>query len=174
MLLHLFEMQDRNSAWNDSSLWSSSLVLKHRPEENRDSRHVVPTLQSFGSSPIHHGTGTSSQAAANLKHKHSELDALCGSQNFPDRHRSSVSHSCLSQPTSNRRAEATQVEDACQQNINRAIALINQTTKSEPTTRSNSADCEKDATGTSLGSRSSNIEACKTPPDLTIPDRKLA
>ncbi|XP_020707775.2 uncharacterized protein LOC105685580 isoform X2 [Athalia rosae] len=173
MLLHLFEMQDRNSAWSDPSLWSPSLVLKRHPDENSELINSVSPLRHFGSSPINGATGNSSQSATNQKHKRSELDVLGSNQDYPDRqHSSPVSHPCHSQPICHRRMEATQGDSTSYQDINRAVASGSQT-RSEPTTRSNSVDCEKDVAVPSLGNRGTNIEAFK-PSDLIVPHLALA
>lgn len=173
MLIHLFEMQQRKFAWSNPTLWSSPLVLKHRPDENCDSRNTVSNLQHSGSSLVNREAGTPPQTIANHKYKHSELDTLCSGQEYPDRQQSSsISQLCAPQPANSRRIELTQAENACQRDVSRAIPSGSQSTRSEPTTRSNSVDCEKDVPPNQLGNRGNDAEPSKAS-DLTVPNCKL-
>ncbi|XP_015510377.1 uncharacterized protein LOC107217383 isoform X2 [Neodiprion lecontei] len=172
MLLHLFEMQDRKSAWSDPSLWSSSLVLNHHPDENCDSKNVPATLQHTGSVSMRQGTMTPSHTAANCTHKHSELDDLHTGPNFPGPHKShSIAHLCQSQLPSDQRPEVHQADNTFHQDSIKAIASGIQTTRSEPTTCSNSVDREKDVAKAS-GSQSMDTNV-PTTSDLMVPDLAL-
>ncbi|XP_046744959.1 E3 ubiquitin-protein ligase TRIM37-like isoform X2 [Diprion similis] len=173
MLLHLFEMQDRNSTWSDPSLWSSSLGLNRHLDENCDSKNVPATFQHTGSVSMHQGTMTPTHTVANCKHKHSELDVLHAGPNFPGPHKSrSAAHLCQSQLPSDQRPELTQADNAFHQDSTKAIASGSQTIRSESTTRSNSVDCEKDVTANVSGSQNADANVSTTS-DLMVPDLAL-
>ena len=161
MLLHLFEMQDRNSAW-------TSLCFKQL-EETRDPINSIPTLQHYNPGSLHCNTPMTPRGSLGYAQKHSELDSSPGKQNFPERQESSfVSRLCQSQPICNG-IRPSHLSSICQPESAGTLLACSQT-KSEPATRSNSVDCERDFPNFLLksGNRTSELDTSGLS-DLTVP-----
>ncbi|XP_032687906.1 uncharacterized protein LOC116852037 isoform X2 [Odontomachus brunneus] len=131
MLLNLFEMQNTTSSW--------TLCLGQQADENCDSRNSLACLRRHSSSPFDCNDVVPTTTA--YSHKHHELDT-CNEPSFTDRHSNCAFHS------KRRVTELTrllnQLPSACQSKLAVLTPSNNQTTRSEPATRSNSIDCEKD------------------------------
>ena len=163
MLLHLFEMQDRNSAW-------TSLCFKHHLEDARNPRNSIPTLQHYNPrSSLHCNNSLRPHGTLGYSQKHPELDSSPGKQNFPERQESSfVSRLCQSQPICNGMT-SSRLSNICQPETVGLLACSQ--TKSEPVTRSNSVDCEREFPNLLLknATRTSELDTSGLS-DLTIPN----
>lgn len=135
MLLHLFEIQDRNSAW-------ASLCFNQHMDDSCDSRTSLTSLQHHNSSPLHCNSTLPTHGPSTFSHKHHELDAACNEQ-YSDKRSACPSHLCQSQILCAGRPKLSQLSNICQQEVSGLIACGSQT-RSEPATRSNSIDCDKD------------------------------
>ena len=135
MLLHLFEIQDRNSAW-------ASLCFNQHMDDSCDSRTSLTSLQHHNSSPLHCNSTLPTHGPSTFSHKHHELDAACNEQ-YSDKRSACPSHLCQSQILCAGRPKLSQLSNVCQQEVSGLIACGSQT-RSEPATRSNSIDCDKD------------------------------
>ncbi|XP_017882456.1 E3 ubiquitin-protein ligase TRIM37-like isoform X2 [Ceratina calcarata] len=156
MLLHLFEMQDRNSAW-------TSLCFNQHVDDTCDSRPSLTSLQRHNSSPSHYNATLPSHGPSAFSHKHHELDPSCNEQ-FIDKRSTCPSHLCLPEMSWNiHRSKLIP-----QQEISGLIACGSQT-RSEPTTRSNSIDCEKDLPKISTVNKV-NHEVDSSRSDLIVPN----
>ncbi|KAK2583315.1 hypothetical protein KPH14_009317 [Odynerus spinipes] len=133
MLLHLFEMQDRNSAW-------ASLCFNQHTSDTSDSRSSLGSIKLQNPSPLHCGAVLPTHLSG-YSHKHHELESYC-EQTFPDKHSNFVTHS--PQKVCNIKIKLDQVSNSCQQRIFGVPMCGTYVTRSEPVTRSNSLDCEKD------------------------------
>lgn len=131
MLLHLFQMQDdRNSAW-------TSLYLKRRLDESPEPRPISSQRHCY-SSPLHCTATSSSHGSMGFsQHKNAQGENVFCTQDIPDKHRSAfASRPCHAQPKSEGYASP------CHQGA--FDSSFPSSIKSEPATRSNSVDCEKD------------------------------
>ncbi|XP_061928286.1 E3 ubiquitin-protein ligase TRIM37 isoform X2 [Apis cerana] len=117
IMLQLFEMQDRNSTW-------TSLCFNQHVDDTCDSRTSLTTIQHHNSNPLQ-----------------PEHDSTCNEQ-FADKRSTCPSHLCQPQMICGR-SKLSQLPNICQQEISGLIACGSQT-RSEPATRSNSIDCEKE------------------------------
>lgn len=162
MLLHLFEMQDRNSAW-------TSLCFNQHVDDNCDSRTSLTSLPRHNSSPLHCNAALSTHGSSTFSHKHHELDATCNEQ-FSDKRSACSSHLCQPQIVCSGRPKLGQLSSICQQEVSGLIACGSQT-RSEPTTRSNSIDCDKDLPKVSMANKiNQEIETSRS--DLIVPNGK--
>ncbi|XP_017752334.1 PREDICTED: uncharacterized protein LOC108545305 isoform X2 [Eufriesea mexicana] len=143
MVLHLFEMQDRNSAW-------TSLCFNQHVDDTCDSRTSLTTLQQHNSNPLQ-----------------PEHDSTCNEQ-FADKCSTCLSHLCQPQMICSRRPKLNQLPNICQQEVSGLIACGSQT-RSEPTTRSNSIDCEEELPKISVVNKI-NHEVETSRSDLIVPN----
>ncbi|XP_054008559.1 E3 ubiquitin-protein ligase TRIM37-like isoform X3 [Hylaeus anthracinus] len=160
MLLHLFEMQDRNSAW-------TSLCFNQHVDDTSDSRTSLTNLQHHNSSPLHCNATLPTHGSSSFSHKHHELDTACTEQ-FSDKRSTCPSHLCQPQILCGGRPKLGQLSNICQQDVSGLIACGSQT-RSEPATRSNSIDCEKDLPKISVVNRI-NHEVETSRSDLIVPN----
>ncbi|CAL7947562.1 unnamed protein product [Xylocopa violacea] len=164
MLLHLFEMQDRNSAW-------TSLCFNQHVDGTCESRTSSSGLQHHNSSPLHCNTTLPNHSSsAFASHKHHELDATCNEQ-FADKRSTCSSHLCQDHTMWTRRPTLITFDDFYQQEVSGSIACGSQT-RSEPATRSNSIDCEKDLPKVSVVNKI-NHEVETPRSDLIVPSVAL-
>lgn len=136
MLLHLFEMQDRNPAW-------TSFCFNQHADDTCDSRSSITNLQHHNSSPLHCNTTLPNHGTSAFSHKHHELDSACNVP-FSDKLSMCSSHLCQPQMVCAGRPKLSQLSNICNQDMSDLIACGSRTTRSEPATRSNSIDCKKD------------------------------
>ncbi|XP_043253981.1 E3 ubiquitin-protein ligase TRIM37-like [Colletes gigas] len=160
MLLHLFEMQDRNSAW-------TSLCFNQHVDDTSDSRTSSTSLQHHNASPLHYTPTLPTHGSSSFLHKHHELDSTCNEQ-FSDKRSTCPSHLCQPQLICSGRPKLGQLPNICQQEVSGLIACGNQT-RSEPATCSNSIDCEKDLPKISVVNRI-NHEVETSRSDLIVPN----
>lgn len=170
MLLHLFEMQDRNSAW-------SSICFKHHPDEAT----AAAGLQHYCSSPLHCHTklppAAHNSSPSGYVHKHPDREipvssANAGSQNYVDRHNPDfVTRLCQSQSICGSRPRVSRIaNNLCHSDVTTAAAApfsCSPGTKSEPATRSNSVECEKDF---SRPAADTTNDVTPTSLDLSVPN----
>ncbi|XP_015439600.1 PREDICTED: E3 ubiquitin-protein ligase TRIM37-like [Dufourea novaeangliae] len=159
MLLHLFEMQDRNSAW-------TSLCFNQHVDDTSDSRTSLTSLH-HSSSPLHCNTTLPTHGSSSFSHKHHEVDSAYNEQ-FSDKRSTCTSHLCQPQMMYNGRLKLGQVSNICQQELSGLIACGSQT-RSEPATRSNSIDCDKDLPNISVVNKI-NHEVETSRSDLIVPN----
>nr|XP_033326823.1 E3 ubiquitin-protein ligase TRIM37-like isoform X1 [Megalopta genalis] len=159
MLLHLFEMQDRNSAW-------TSLCFNQHVDDTNDSRTSLTSLH-HSSSPLHCNSTLSTHGSSSFSHKHHELDSACNEQ-FSDKRSTCPSHLCQPQMMCNGRSNLGQLSNMYQQDVSGLMACGSQT-RSEPATRSNSIDCDKDLPKISLVNKI-NHEVETSRSDLIVPN----
>ncbi|KAF7414472.1 hypothetical protein HZH68_002961 [Vespula germanica] len=133
MLLHLFDFQDRTSAW-------TSLSFNKRASDTSDSRSSLGNTKLQNSGPLYRSAVLPTHPSG-YSHKHHELES-CSEQTFPDKHSNYVMHS--PQKVCNNKIKLDQVSNNYQQRIFGMPVCGNYVTRSEPATRSNSLDCEKD------------------------------
>ncbi|XP_076227984.1 uncharacterized protein LOC116434883 isoform X2 [Nomia melanderi] len=159
MLLHLFEMQDRNSAW-------TSLCFNQHVDDANDSRTSLTSLH-HSSSPLHCAATLSAHGSSSFSHKHHELDPSCNEQ-FSEKRSTCPSHLYQPQMICNGRSNLGQLSNIYQQEVSGLIACGSQT-RSEPATRSNSIDCDKDLPKISLVNKI-NHEVDASRSDLIVPN----
>ncbi|XP_016844823.1 uncharacterized protein LOC100121202 isoform X1 [Nasonia vitripennis] len=171
MLLHLFEMQDRNSAW-------ASLCLKQRSDEIQDTRNSLSRIQNYNTSAPNSSDAMGARASLDYAHKHPELDSSGAEQNVPRRQfPSCISHLCKPFPLPTSPNKSDNSANSRYQDLANIISFNNQVTRSEPNTRSNSVDCAKDQISsnlpaTDLISRNRELDMSRIS-DLTIPTISL-
>ena len=158
MLLHLFEMQDRNSAW-------PPLCFNSQHVDDSDSRTCLTNLH-HNSSPLHCNATLPNHGSSTFSHKHRELESVCNEQ-FSDKRSTCPSHLCQPQVMCNGRSKLSQLSSICQQDVSGLTACGSQT-RSEPATRSNSIDCEKDLPKMSVVNKV-NHEVETSRSDLIVP-----
>lgn len=169
MLLHLFEMQDRNSAW-------TALCMKPRSDELHDARPSLSSLPSYNSSPLHRPDSMGAHASLDFVHKHPELESPA-SEHQNRQLAAGLSRLCQAQSTSNGRTKSDNPPAGRHQDIASIFSFnASQETRSEPTTRSSSLECEKDQIDDSLSaadliSRNRDLDMSIVP-DLTVPPCK--
>ncbi|KAJ8687343.1 hypothetical protein QAD02_023137 [Eretmocerus hayati] len=164
MLLHLFEMQDRNSAW-------TSLCLKQRSEDLLDGRNSLASLQNYNASALPCPDSRNARASLDYGHKHPDLD------------QSRLSHLCQTPTATHTRVESDCPSNYRFQDLTNLASFSPLQTKSEPTTRSNSADCDRDQICSNLSaidliSRNRILDISRisdlTVPPLTLDSMKVA
>lgn len=144
-MLQLFEMQDRNSAW-------TSLCFNQHVDDTCDSRTSLTAIQHHNSNPLQ-----------------PEHDSTCNEQ-FADKRSTCPSHLCQPQMICSGRSKLSQLPNICQQEISGLIACGSQT-RSEPATRSNSIDCEKELPKISMVNKVNHeVEISRS--DLIVPNGK--
>ncbi|XP_043512448.1 E3 ubiquitin-protein ligase TRIM37-like isoform X2 [Frieseomelitta varia] len=144
IMLHSFKMQDRNSAW-------TSLCFNQRVDDTCDSRTTLTTLQRHNSNPLQ-----------------PEHDSTCNEQ-FAEKHSTCPSHLCQPQIIChNNRLKLSQLPSIYKQEVSGLIACGSQT-RSEPATRSNSIDCEKELPKISMVNKI-NHEVETSRSDLIVPN----
>lgn len=170
MLLHLFEMQDRNSAW-------ASLCLKQRSDEIQDTKNSLSRIQNYNTSALNCSDTMGARASLDYVHKHPELDSSGGEQNLSRRQLPScLSHLCKAFPLSTSPNKSDNPSNSRYQDLANIMSFNNQVTRSEPNTRSNSVDCDKDQICSNLPaadpiSRNRELDMSRIS-DLTIPTCK--
>lgn len=145
IMLQLFKIQDRNSAW-------SSLCFNQHVDDNCDSRTSLTALQHHNSNPLQ-----------------PEHDSTSNDQ-FTDKRSTCLSHLCQPQMMCSGRPKLSQLSNICQQEVSGLIACGSQT-RSEPATRSNSIDCEKELPNISVANKI-NHEVETSRSDLIVPNGK--
>lgn len=144
-MLQLFEMQDRNSTW-------TSLCFNQHVDDTCDSRTSLIAIQHHNSNPLQ-----------------PEHDSTCNEQ-FADKRSTCPSHLCQPQMICSGRSKLSQLPNICQQEISGLIACGSQT-RSEPATRSNSIDCEKELPKISMVNKVNHeVEISRS--DLIVPNGK--
>ncbi|XP_011863279.1 PREDICTED: E3 ubiquitin-protein ligase TRIM37-like [Vollenhovia emeryi] len=166
MLLHLFEMQDKNSAWN-------SLCLGQQ-DGGCDSRSPLASLRRRSSSPLHCSTSMQSTATAMYSHKHPELDtSVCNDLNLStdNKHSNCAFHYSQPQALCGAKAKLNRLPGICQSELAATMASGGQITRSEPATRSNSIDCENDIPKLPVANKiSRDVESSRLRLDLIVPN----
>ncbi|XP_060812021.1 E3 ubiquitin-protein ligase TRIM37-like isoform X1 [Bombus pascuorum] len=143
IMLQLFKIQDRNSAWG-------SLCFNQHVDDNCDSRTSLTTLQHHNSNPLQ-----------------PEHDSTANDQ-FTDKRSTCSSHLCQPQMMCSGRPKLSQLSNICQQEVSGLIACGSQT-RSEPATRSNSIDCEKELPNISVANKiNHDVETSRS--DLIVPN----
>lgn len=168
MLLHLFEMQDRNSAWNN-------LCLGQQTDGSCDSRSSLASLRRHSSSPLHCNVPMQSTATAVYSHKHPELDtAVCNDLSTDNKHPNCAFHHSQPQALCGIKAKLlNRLPNICQSELPMTIASGSQITRSEPATRSNSIDCENDIPKLPVVNNiSHDVESSRLRLDLIVPNGK--
>ncbi|XP_011634045.1 uncharacterized protein LOC105425136 [Pogonomyrmex barbatus] len=164
MLLRLFDMQDKNSAWN-------SLCLGQQADGNCDSRSSLTNLQRRSSSPLHCNVPVQSTATAVYSHKRPELDtATCNDLNLNtgNKHLNCAFHHSQPQAFCDSKAKLNRLPSICQSEL---TASGSQVTRSEPATRSNSIDCEKDLPQLpEVNKVNHDVESSRLRLDLIVPN----
>ncbi|KAG5322098.1 TRI37 ligase, partial [Acromyrmex heyeri] len=169
MLLHLFEMQDRNSTWN-------SLCLGQQADRSCDSRNSLASLRRHSSSPSHCNAPVQSTTPAVYSHKHPELDtAACNdlNLNIDNKHPNCAFHHSQSQALCGAKTKLNRLPNICQSELAATIASSSQIpiTRSEPATRSNSIDCENDIPKLPVANKiNQDIESPRLRLDLIVPN----
>lgn len=170
MLLHLFEMQDRKLGMCARYLHLSEMQDRKdrkRVDDTCDSRTSLTALQHHNSNPLHCNTTLTNHGSSAFSHKHHELDSTCSEQ-FGDKRSICPSHLCQSQMMCSNRSKQNPLSNMCQQAFSELIACGSQT-RSEPATRSNSIDCEKDLPKISVVNKINHeIESSRS--DLIVPN----
>ncbi|KYN29017.1 E3 ubiquitin-protein ligase TRIM37, partial [Trachymyrmex cornetzi] len=169
MLLHLFEMQDRNSTWN-------SLCLGQQADRRCDSRSSLASLRRHSSSPLHCNAPAQSTTPAVYSHKHPELDtAACNdlNLNIDNKHPNCAFHHSQPQALCSANTKLNRLPNICQSELAATIASSSQIsiTRSEPATRSNSIDCENDISKLPVANKiNQDIESPRLRLDLIVPN----
>lgn len=171
MLLHLFEIQDRNSAW-------TSLCLGQQTDENCESRSSLASLRRRSSSPLYNAVLQPTSTAA-YSHKHPELDtAACIDLNLNSDKKhpiiANTLHHSQPQTTYSAKTKYDQLPSFCRSEL---VAVTmpsgSQITRSEPATRSNSIDCERDISKLPVVNKiNRDIESPNLRLDLIVPNGK--
>lgn len=165
MLLRMFEMQDINSTWN-------SLCLGQQTDGS-NSKSSLANLRRRSSSPLHCNVPMQSTAMAVYSHKHPELDTACNDLNLSadNKHLNCVflSHS-QPQALCGAKAKLNRLSSVCQSELAATMASGSQITRSEPTTRSNSIDCENDIPKLPVTNKINHDVESKLRLDLIVPN----
>ncbi|EFN67872.1 Tripartite motif-containing protein 37 [Camponotus floridanus] len=169
MLLHLFEIQDRNSAW-------TSLCLGQQTDENCESRSSLASLRRRSSSPLYNAVMQPTSTTA-YSHKHPELDtAACIDLNLNSDKKhpiiANTLHHSQPQTTYSAKTKYDQLPSFCRSEL---VAVTmpsgSQITRSEPATRSNSIDCERDISKLPVVNKiNHDIESPNLRLDLIVPN----
>jgi len=163
MLLHLFEMQDRNSTWN-------SLCLGQQTDGNCDSSSLLAS-RCHSSSP-HRNAPVQSTTTTVYSHKQPELNT-CNDLNLntANKHSNCVFHHSQLQALCGTKTKLNQLPSICQSELAATIASGNQITRSEPATRSNSIDCENDIPKLPIVNKINyDVESPRLRLDLIVPN----
>ncbi|XP_018394310.1 PREDICTED: uncharacterized protein LOC108773090 [Cyphomyrmex costatus] len=169
MLLHLFEMQDRNSTWN-------SLCLGQQADRSCDSRNSLASLRRHSSSPLHFNAPVQSTTPVVYSHKHPELDtAACNDLNLntDNKHPNCAFHHSQPQALCGAKTKLNRLPSICQSELAATLASSSQIpiTRSEPATRSNSIDCENDIPKLPVANKiNHNMESSRLRLDLIVPN----
>lgn len=129
MLLHLFEMQDRNST-------KPSVRLKPRPEQVNNARDSISTLSNYSDGTLNVPNLTGTRASLDFVHKHPEINLL--------RDQTFSTNLCRTEPVYSSRNNSDNRSNTRHQDLAYIFPFNSHVTKSEPTTRSSSTECEKD------------------------------
>lgn len=168
MLLHLFEIQDRNSAW-------TSLCLGQQ-DESCDSRNSLASLQRHSSSPLHYNAIMQPTATAGYSHKHHELDTACNdlSLSSDKKHPNITLHHSEPQATYDAKAKYNKLPTFYRSELLTAtMPSGSQISRSEPATRSNSIDCERDISKLPVVNKiNHDVESSSLRVDLIVPNGK--
>ncbi|XP_035717788.1 E3 ubiquitin-protein ligase TRIM37-like isoform X2 [Vespa mandarinia] len=159
MLLHLFDFQDRTPAW-------TSLSFNKRASDTSASRSSLNSIKLQTSGPLYRSAILPTHPSG-YSHKHHELES-CSEQTFPDKHSNYVIHS--PQKVCNSNIKLDQVSNSYQQRIFGMPVCGNYVTRSEPATRSNSLDCEKDLSKMSVFNKFNYEMETIRPSDLIAPN----
>lgn len=170
MLLHLFEIQDRNTPW-------TSLYLRQQEDESCDSRNSLASLRRHSSSPLHYNAMMQPTATAAYSHKHLELDtAACNdlSLSSDKKHPNIALHHSQPQATYGAKAKYKRLPNFCRSELVAAtMPSGSQITRSEPATRSNSIDCERDISKLPVVNKiNHDVESPSLRLDLIVPNGK--
>lgn len=171
MLLHLFEMQDRqevHSAW-------TSLCLGQQADENSDLRGALAHLRRHSSSPLHCNTIVPTATTA-FSHKHHELDVACNETNpneLSPRHLNCALRHFQPQSACSARTKSNRPPSIRRSELTVFTPSGSQTTRSEPATRSNSIDCEDDMSKLPVVNKVSHDVELPKLSDLIVPNSKL-
>ncbi|KAL6429542.1 hypothetical protein ACFW04_007472 [Cataglyphis niger] len=166
MLLHLFEIQDRNSAW-------TSLCLGQQ-DESCDSRNSFASLQRHSSNPLHYNAIMQPTATAGYSHKHHELDTACNdlSLSSDKKHPNITLHHSEPQATYDAKAKYNKLPTFYRSELLTAtMPSGSQISRSEPATRSNSIDCERDISKLPVVNKiNHDVESSSLCVDLIVPN----
>ncbi|XP_012225328.1 serine-rich adhesin for platelets-like isoform X2 [Linepithema humile] len=164
MLVHLFDMQEMNSAW-------TSLCLSQQANENCDSRSSLTSLRRHSSSPLHCNAMVQPTATSTYSHKHPELDACNDLNPSTDNKQSNcVFHHPQPQAIYSAKTKLNRLPSICQSDLAAMMPSGSQTTRSEPATRSNSIDCENDISKLPVNKINHNMEPSRLRLDLIVPN----
>ncbi|XP_047344875.1 uncharacterized protein LOC124947157 isoform X2 [Vespa velutina] len=160
MLLHLFDFQDRTPPW-------TSLSFNKRASDTSASRSSLNSIKLQTSGPLYRSAVLPTHPSG-YSHKHHELES-CSEQTFPDKHSNYVIHHSP-QKVCNSNIKLDQVSNSYQQRIFGMPVCGNYVTRSEPATRSNSLDCEKDLSKMSVFNKFNYEMETIRPSDLIAPN----
>ncbi|XP_029162768.1 uncharacterized protein LOC114934268 [Nylanderia fulva] len=171
MLLHFFEIQDRNSPW------TSLCLSQQQADESCDSRsNSLASLRRHSSSPLHYNAMMQPTATAAYSHKHLELDtAACNdltNLSSDKKHPNIALHHSQPQATYGAKTKYRRLPGFCRSELVAAtMPSGSQITRSEPATRSNSIDCERDISKLPVVNKiNHDVEAPSLRLDLIVPN----
>ncbi|XP_026831240.1 uncharacterized protein LOC105284425 isoform X2 [Ooceraea biroi] len=166
MLLQLFEMQDRNSAW-------TSLCLDQQAE-NCVSRKSLTKLQCYSPISLHSSDieAPAATAVPTYSHKHHKLDTACNnSTSINNGHSDCTFHCFQQQAVCDTKVKLNQLSSVCQSELSMTMPSSSQATESETMTYSNSTDCERDVSKLPIVNKiSHDTKPSKLRLDLTVPN----
>ncbi|EZA49710.1 E3 ubiquitin-protein ligase TRIM37, partial [Ooceraea biroi] len=166
MLLQLFEMQDRNSAW-------TSLCLDQQAE-NCVSRKSLTKLQCYSPISLHSSDieAPAATAVPTYSHKHHKLDTACNnSTSINNSHSDCTFHCFQQQAVCDTKVKLNQLSSVCQSELSMTMPSSSQATESETMTYSNSTDCERDVSKLPIVNKiSHDTKPSKLRLDLTVPN----
>lgn len=165
MLLHLFEMQDRNSAW------TTSLCLGQQADKNCDPRTTLACLRRHSSNPSHCDDMTLTTTTYSRKHR--DLDAAYNELSLTDRHSNCAFHQLRPHTPAvcTAKIKLNRLPSVCQSELVALAPSGSQTTRSEPATRSNSIDCEDMLKLSTINKVNHDVESSRLS-DLIVPNGK--
>jgi len=159
MLLQLFEMQDKNSAW-------TSLCLG-RQTGNCDPKKSLRNLQRSNS--LHCNIAVPTDAPAHL-HKYHEFEIACNDSSSIDNCSDCIFHHAQQQTACNAKI-MNQLPNICQSDKSESMPSTSQTIESKSVICTNSTDCEKDVSKLSIVSKiNHDLKPSKLRLDLIIPN----
>jgi len=162
MLLQLFEMQDKNSAW-------TSLCLDQQAG-NCDSKRSLRNLQRSSSLRCNIAAPAATDAPAYL-HKYHDFEIACNDSSSIDNCSDCSFHRAQQQTACNAKIKLNQLPNICRSDKSESMPSTSQTTESKSVICSNSTDCEKDVSKLSIVSKiSHDTKPSKLRLDLIIPN----
>lgn len=172
-LLQLFEVRERN-AWTSSCQQMDEICdsrFTNMLSRIEELAHKTTVALSHHFSPSHRNVAVQSNATAAYPHKHSDLDATtCNDLNQNDRQHSGCNFP-QSQAINGAKTKLNRLPNICLSELAATLPSSSHTTRSEPATRSNSIECEKDVPKLTVVNKvNRDTDSSRSRLDLIVPN----